>query len=547
MNLEKFRVKTRLRALVILGLLGLVVLSGAALHTLRQELLEDRRDKIVELVESAYTGIEWLYNESQAGRMSVEEAQNLAKTFLRAARYDNGRNYIFIIDKDINYVIFPPAPGDEGVNVGQVQSNASRVGIMRNIVAAARSGPTGGFYNYVWPKPPDTTPIDKITYARYFEPWGWAVITGIYVDDVDAIFRTQLFVIGGVVAGIMALLLVGAGLINRSVTRQLGGELSDVAEEARVIAAGDLTHEVRLTASGEDSLASAINVMQHKLREIVGQIGGVVSVVVDSVKQVSGATDAIGTVTEEQVRSSSSSALSIREIGASINEISEIAAQSEHNAVVGNQISAEGVQAADEAGEAIGGISVTVEASSRQIELLLQKSVEIGGIAKVIRDVADQTNLLALNAAIEAARAGEQGRGFAVVADEVRKLAERTTQATGEINTVIAAIQGETQSATASMNAIRPQVEKGLELAQKVRAMLEGIHREAGASLESARHIASSTQAQATVVNEIGRNVDQIATLSTQANDTIKNNAALIHELSAVAEKLKRLVSFFRI
>jgi methyl-accepting chemotaxis protein len=404
MKLERLRVNTRLRILIVLGLLGLIVLSCAALHTLRRVLIEDRREKVVEIVESAYSGIEWLYKESQAGRMSVTEAQELAKTFLRAARYDNGRNYVFIIDRNIDYVMFPPAPEDEGTDVAKVQGNASRVDIMRNIVGAARS----------------------------------------------------------------------------------------------------------------------------------------------SVGQVSSATADIGGIAETQVNSSSTAAAKIAEIHASIGEVSNMATQSEQSAAQGDRISAEGVRIAAEAGEVIGGISTTVENASRQIELLVQKSQEIGGIAKVIRDVADQTNLLALNAAIEAARAGEQGRGFAVVADEVRKLAERTTQATGDINTVIAAIREETQSVVASMDATRPQVEKGLELALKIRDMLEGIHRKAAESLESARRIALSTQDEAAAINEISENVEQVASSAVQTNATIRNNAATLQELGDVAGKLKELLSFFK-
>jgi methyl-accepting chemotaxis protein len=546
MNLEKLRVKTRLKILIALGLVGLIALSGAALHTLRQVLIEDRREKVVEIVESAYSAIEWLHKESQAGRMSGEEAQRLAKTFLRAARYDSGRNYVFIIDGNIDYVVFPPNSEDEGVDVAKVQGNATRVGIMRNIVDAARSSALGGFYNYAWPKPPDTTPIAKITYARYFEPWEWAVITGIYIDDVDTVFGEELFVLGGIAAAIVAALLFGAMLVNRSIMRQLGGEISQVVDEARIIASGDLSSDIQVAADGENSLASTINTMQHKLRDIVGQIDAVVRVLMESVGHVSGATGEIGAATEKQASVSSTAAAEIADIRVSINEVSGMAAQSEQSAVVGNRISAEGVRIAADAGDVIGGISATVDNSSRQIELLVQKSLEIGGIAQVIRDVADQTNLLALNAAIEAARAGEQGRGFAVVADEVRKLAERTTQATSEINTMIAAIQKETQSAVASMTATKPQVEKGLALALKIRDMLEGIHREASASLESSRRIASSTQEQAMAVNKVAGSVEQIASSAVRTNTTIKNNAASIQELGCVTDKLRKLLSFFK-
>ncbi|MCE1172723.1 MAG: methyl-accepting chemotaxis protein, partial [Azovibrio sp.] len=249
----------------------------------------------------------------------------------------------------------------------------------------------------------------------------------------------------------------------------------------------------------------------------------------------------------EQAQSTSATAASIEQMTVSINEVSEIAGQTETNSEETARHAEQGAKLVGDAGDAMGKISSTVAASSEQIQLLMQKSMEIGGIANVIREIADQTNLLALNAAIEAARAGEAGRGFAVVADEVRKLAERTTQATGEISAMISAIQNETQSAVSAMDTTMPQVDKGMELAEAARKMLENIHSQALQSLTQVKDVALATREQATTANDIARHVEHIASMSEETNATMKNNAAAAQELEQLAVELGRLVSYFRV
>jgi methyl-accepting chemotaxis protein len=550
LDLRTLRVATRIRILATLGVVGLLVLTIFMLFNLKDTMIEDRRDKIVNLVNSAYSMVKALDGQVKSGTITLEEAQTIAKAFIRHARYDedenNNYNYLFVVDKNHNYVVFPPEPKAEGIDVKHVQENATRLGILRGIVGAGRSSSHGGFFSYQWPKPPATEPIEKITYSNYYEPWDWTIITGIYLDDVSKAFSNQTTFIILATTAIAVLLFIGATMIGRGILKQLGGEISDVVESTRAIARGDLTSPIDANPSLTLSLANSIATMQNKLKEIVVAINGMVDQLASNAVSLADSSAKVSDTINAEARSTQSIAAMIEEMSGNIGKVSEMASVSAKNAIVGNEVSEKGATMAGKQGGVINVIAETVESSSNKIELLQQKSVEIGGIANVIRDIADQTNLLALNAAIEAARAGDQGRGFAVVADEVRKLAERTAKATNEIGVMISTIQEETAQAVEAMRAVKPQVENGLQLSNEIKAMLEGIHKEASASLQSARNIADATREEVEAANAVSKDIEEIAALSTQADTTMKGNAASAGNLEQMADKLKGITSFFK-
>jgi methyl-accepting chemotaxis protein len=196
--------------------------------------------------------------------------------------------------------------------------------------------------------------------------------------------------------------------------------------------------------------------------------------------------------------------------------------------------------------EGMQAIAAVVNESATAITELGKRSDQIGEIIGVINDIADQTNLLALNAAIEAARAGEHGRGFAVVADEVRKLAERTTQATKEVADSIKAIQSETTGAVRKMNAGTEKVQAGVKLAEQAGSVLAGIVEGSGKVASMIQTIAAASEEQSAAAEQISKNVDQINAVTTQAAQGASQAAAAATQLSAKSEQLQRLVGQFK-
>ena len=541
-NFERIKVRTRLMIFFTGVVLGLLAVGIFSLYVLRDNLMEDRRLKTRNVVESVLGVVDYFHKQQQAGKLSEEEAKHLAMDSLRNVRYD-GKEYFWVQDRNLVMLMHPIKPEMEGKSQAALKDPNGKLFFqeMENVVKASGKG----FVDYLWPKPGFEQPAPKISYVAEFPAWGWVVGSGIYVDDVNAVFRQQALLFSIMVVITLAILSVISWLINSSILRQLGGEPAYAVEVVRHIAEGDLVRPVEY--SSPDSLLAAMQTMQQKLANIFGDINGMASRLSSGAEHVSVAARETSVAAHNQAQSTSASAASIEQMTVSISEVSEIATQTEANSSQTAALAEEGAGLVKNAAQEIELISRTVATSSEQIQLLQQRSQEIGGIANVIKEIADQTNLLALNAAIEAARAGEQGRGFAVVADEVRKLAERTAKATTEIAQMIDSIQEETQTAVQAMATAAPQVDKGLDLATQATAMLDEIHRQALDSLGKVRDVALATTEQATTATDIAKHVEHIASMAEETNATMQNNAAEAEQLEGLADQLRQTVSYFRV
>lgn len=541
-NFERIKVRTRLMIFFAGVVLGLLAVGIFSLYVLRDNLMEDRRLKTRNVVESVLGVVDYFHKQQQAGKLSEEEAKRQAMDSLRNVRYD-GKEYFWVQDRNLVMLMHPIKPDMEGKSQAALNDPNGKLFFqeMENVVKASGKG----FVDYLWPKPGFDQPAPKISYVAEFPAWGWVVGSGIYVDDVNAVFRQQALLFSIMVVITLAILSVISWLINSSILRQLGGEPAYAVEVVRHIAEGDLVRPVEY--SSPDSLLAAMQTMQQKLANIFGDINGMASRLSSGAEHVSVAARETSVAAHNQAQSTSASAASIEQMTVSISEVSEIATQTEANSSQTAALAEEGAGLVKNAAQEIELISRTVATSSEQIQLLQQRSQEIGGIANVIKEIADQTNLLALNAAIEAARAGEQGRGFAVVADEVRKLAERTAKATTEIAQMIDSIQEETQTAVQAMATAAPQVDKGLELATQATAMLDEIHRQALDSLGKVRDVALATTEQATTATDIAKHVEHIASMAEETNATMQNNAAEAEQLEGLADQLRQTVSYFRV
>jgi methyl-accepting chemotaxis protein len=341
-----------------------------------------------------------------------------------------------------------------------------------------------------------------------------------------------------------ALTLLFAWLLTNSITRPIASALK-AAEE---VAEGDLTRTIQVDGTDEAGrLLSAMLKMQSRLRDTLQRISG-------SATQLASAAEELNAVTDESARGLSQQNNEIEQAATAVNEMTSAVEEVARNAVSTSEASknattsaSDGRDLVQETVSAIERMSGDVQSTATLIGNLADESRDIGKVLDVIRGLADQTNLLALNAAIEAARAGEAGRGFAVVADEVRALAHRTQQSTSEIERMIGSIQGGTEQAVSSMRNSTERAESTLNIAKGAGLALDTINSAVVEINERNLVIASAAEEQAQVAREVDRNLVNIRDLSTQSATGANQTSAASNELSRLAVDLNGMVARFRL
>jgi methyl-accepting chemotaxis protein len=413
--------------------------------------------------------------------------------------------------------------------------------------SALKDGGGKGFAEYVWSKPGFDTPQPKISYLMTSPRWGWVVGTGVYLDDVSAAITVAILKLGVVLATVMGLFgLLGFWLV-RTVQRQLGGEPAVTLAVVRRIAAGHLDEPVPVQAGDEVSLLAAVGQMQGSLRKLVHEIAAGSTSLSQMAAQISHNAQAVAEGSGQQNGAASKMAVSLEQMTANIDHIAAQTEEARNKAQRSGQLSNEGGEVIARAVGEISHINEAVDLAAGRLDALAQKAQSISTIMQVIKDVADQTNLLALNAAIEAARAGEQGRGFAVVADEVRKLAERTSGATEEIAGMIAEIQSGSADSHAHMSEAVARLKTGLSLAERAGEEVGHIRQSASQVVEAVQDISGALKAQTSANSDIARQVDNIADSASTNAEAAKLASHAIEELHALADQLNQVVARFKV
>ena len=342
------------------------------------------------------------------------------------------------------------------------------------------------------------------------------------------------------------LVLIMVMLLIRSIKRpldQIEELVNDIAQGE-----GDLTK--RLTYNGKDELGAicgSFNLFIDKLHTIISQIASTSTQVAAASSQLHSTAEHIATGAEEVAAQAGTVATAGEEMSATSGDIAQNCQMAAEGAQRASQAASDGAAVVERTVVVMGQIAEKVQESAKTVESLGERSDQIGAIIGTIEDIADQTNLLALNAAIEAARAGEQGRGFAVVADEVRALAERTTRATKEIGEMIKAIQKETKGAVAAMEQGVHQVETGTEESAKSGQALQDIMQQINDVAMQVNQIATAAEEQTATTSEISSNMQQITEVVHQTSQGAQESATAAAQLNGNAEELQRLVRQFRL
>jgi methyl-accepting chemotaxis protein len=358
--------------------------------------------------------------------------------------------------------------------------------------------------------------------------------------NVFAKARTALVVGAGVA---LAIVLVLAWLFSRSLITPL----REAVDVARTISSGNLTLE--FSDDGHDEAAdmiAALKQMQHKLRDAMHTIGDSSSQLATTSEELSVVTGQSTQITTEQSDQLQQAASAVNELTVAIDDVARSAATTSDNSNLVNEKTTQGQHKVNLTIQTIEALVEGIKQSSTGISQLAQRVKDIGSVMDVIRGVAEQTNLLALNAAIEAARAGEQGRGFAVVADEVRALAYRTQESTSEIETMIKSVETETANAVNNMSQSNLRAVETLTVANEAGQALTEIASLINDISQQNLTIAAAAEEQATVARTVDSSLVSIRDLSVQTAAGSQQTSASSAELARLAEKLNELISHFK-
>ncbi len=534
--------KGRIRIVVLVASIGLLALIGLWLNSEHSGLLSDRMHSTRDLVNVPYSVLVEQYRLETEGKLTRAEAQRNAIQTIRVMRYD-GDNYFWINDLHPNMVMHPTKPELEGKDISNLKDPTGKAVFVEFVNAAQTEG--GNFVFYQWPKPGTNKSIAKLSFVRKFEPWGWVVGTGVYIEDIDATWIANGKVAVGIGLTCLVILLLVSGRVSKTISHRLGeviGRMKDVAEGE-----GDLTKRIEINSSDEIAeLGRWFNTFMDKLERLIREVARNTNMLATASQEMTASSQRSAEEAEEERSQTTQVATAMQEMSSTVQHISE----NSNAAATASRKAAEsacaGGTVVEETLSIMRAISDSVGETAHKVQELGRKTEQIGMINEVINDISNQTNLLALNASIEAARAGEQGRGFAVVAGEVRSLAERSSAAAKQISEMIVQIQSETRNAVEAMETGTKRVEIGLKSTGQAGKSLSEIIRTSEDAGEMVTQIAAAATEQAATTEEINHRIDSIARIITSSADERRQSAITHEEISTLACNLQRLVGQFR-
>jgi methyl-accepting chemotaxis protein len=540
--LRKYTIQQRLGLLVVLIMIAIAILDSISLSEEYKSLFSQKKTTIQELVESSYTIIEHFYALQQKGELSEAQAQKQALSVINSLRYDTN-NYFWINDFSPTMIMHPIKPAMIGKNVADVKDPDGTLFFidMLNVVKANGQG----FVPYKWPKPGFAAPVDKISFVKSFTPWQWIIGTGTYLDDIDAIFAEQrnMLIIDSL---IISFIVIGLSyVIGKSIivpTNAASHLMKDVAQGE-----GDLTRTLDDTGQDEISRLSAyFNEFTGKMRQSLRDVSDNTAKVLSQSEALAGSSESVQALIQSQNDITVQVAAAMEEMTSQIKEVSDNASSAEQAANDARNNTSEGKEIISSTINQMQSLSTNIDDVSQVIASLASESENIGSVLDVIRGIAEQTNLLALNAAIEAARAGEQGRGFAVVADEVRTLANRTEQSTNEIQQMIQKLQQGAQEAVTAVKVSQDISTKTVDQTAKADDSLTEIDRLMEVISDMNTQIARATEQQSQAADEVNLRINDLAGMADESLATTDQLAYTSQELKTSSNELSEVVARFK-
>ena len=577
------KLKLSIKAKFILLTTVLVVVSLIILGTISYQRSVTALDELGAInlqnsVETYLEIIEVLNEQVESGAITLEEAQERAKAAIVGEKtasgerelnnYDFGEyGYPYVLDESGTMLAHPYM---DGVN-GWEEEDSNGQKYIQQQIRLAQNG--GGLNYYTYPLPNSDTPEEKISYVKQDPNWGWVVAAGTYMLD----FNTQADeILYGLVIVTVATIII-AFVITWLLTNSIVNPIKVVIKRILELKDGDLSGEpISIKTKDETAqLANALNEMQESLKVMITELLDVTQFLASqsdqltqSAHEVTEATNQVASTMQELATASESQANSVSEISTRmnnftkrVNEANELGKASEETTCTVIEMTERGSELMASSTEQMQTIDQTMVEAVKMVEGLDEHTSKISELVAMIQDIAEQTNLLALNAAIEAARAGEHGAGFAVVAEEVRKLAEQSADSVTNITEIVENVQRESNLVVNSLQEGYKEVERGTdqimetgktfrEIQQSVEKMAENIQLISDrleAVFEDNESINNAIQNIAAISEEAAAGVEQVTASSEETSSSMEEVAKSSNELAKIADNIQNLAEEFKV
>lgn len=531
------------RAWSILGLFAIGLLANTLLNIdkSREHMRENYEQGVATMVESALGVISYYHQKMLNGELSEPVAKTRALETISAMRFD-GDNYIFIGDSS-GVQLATGVQSLLGENIMNLQDSEGRY-FVKQLYEVARNG--GGFVDYYWQNPGKQTLDPKTSYAALFQPWDWMVGSGMNMKALEAdMYRSEIASIT-YAAGILLVLSLVVAYFIKTITTPLKRTLK--AMQTLSQGEGDLTQ--RLAEEGSKELiylARYFNQFVASIQAIMLNISDSGTQVSASAAQLSDSVHHIDDSLNQQQNDVDMLATAMTQMLATVEEVASRTSESNDASRQAAKETQNSHVIVDKNVTEANALAQQINSAVAVVQQLAADANNVDTVLEVIRGVAEQTNLLALNAAIEAARAGEQGRGFAVVADEVRTLSQRTQESTVEIQNIVEKLQAGAQNVVDVMNQGADKANQASQLSVQAGSSLNLINQEVHTIEEMAQHIATAAEQQTVTVNDINRNVVSLSDMATSVSQESAQMASSGKELRRVSENLMGMINRFKL
>ncbi len=521
----------------------LLLLVFHFLPLIDKKLMNEKKVATKHLVEVAFTLISDYHLNVASGKISEYEAKREAMARLRALRYKEN-DYFWINDLNTVMLMHPIKPELEGKDLRNFR-DPNGTYIFRKFVDIAKKRDEG-FIDYLWPKPGSDQSIPKLSYVRLFKPWGWIVGTGIYVDDVKVEVGKMRFQLLSAAIALSFLLLISTYLIARIISHPL----HEAVMVFNQVAEGDLTVRVTLEEGRRDEVGILMNALSHmlgKLRDQTRMIMEGANTIASSIRQISVTSTRLATVSEETSGSLSEISTTVEQVRETAYLANEKAEQVAKGADHASLASDRGRKSVADATTGIRRIKEEMASVAESILKLDEQTRRVGEIISTVKDLANQSNLLSVNASIEAAKAGSYGKGFAIVAQEIKSLADQSREATSQVKNILNEILKATDDSVMATERGEKAVEAGTHLSHQSGEAIDMLSRSVNESAHAAIQIAASGQEQLAGMDQLAQAIENIKTASMQNAEGAKQLETAAKDLEALGEGLSRLASMFKV